>query len=178
MKDESRVDKRTKLIIKYRKMKIRRKEENENDTTYYLSKGNKKFVLQCIPNVRTIGIKYVRELNETIENTESDSGIIVADGKYTYSAKANAPKLKVELIPPTLPTFDFFKHKLVSPAEVLDAEEKEGVLSLYHAKPYQFPRIKFQDPVSIILGAKRGDIIRFTSESETSGKYVSFRYVV
>ena len=178
MKDGSRVDKRTKLIIKYRKMKVRRKEEAENETIYHLTKYNKKFVLRCIPNVRTIGIKYLRELNETIESSESDGGIIVADGKYTYSAKANAEKLKVELIPPTLPTFDIFKHKLVSPAEVLDADQKEKVLSLYHAKPYQLPWIKFQDPVSIILGAKRGDIIRFTSESETSGKYVSFRYVI
>ena len=58
MKDGSRVDKRTKLIIKYRKMKVRRKEEAENETIYHLSKDNKKFVLQCIPNVRTIGLAY------------------------------------------------------------------------------------------------------------------------
>ena len=48
----------------------------------------------------------------------------------------------------------------------------------YHAEPYQFPWIKSVDPISIILGAKPGDVLRITQKSETAGKYETYRYVV
>ncbi|MCW3978767.1 MAG: DNA-directed RNA polymerase subunit H [Candidatus Bathyarchaeota archaeon] len=84
----------------------------------------------------------------------------------------------IELIPPTLPTFDIFKHELVSPAEILTEEERERILKFYHSEPYQFPWIKASDPVSIILGARPGDILKITANSETAGTYVSYRYVI
>ncbi|MBT7915857.1 DNA-directed RNA polymerase subunit H, partial [Candidatus Bathyarchaeota archaeon] len=34
------------------------------------------------------------------------------------------------------------------------------------------------DPISIILGASPGDVLRVTHKSETAGKYLSYRYVV
>jgi len=83
----------------------------------------------------------------------------------------------IELIPPTLPTFDIFKHKLVSPAEILTEEERERILKFYHSEPFQFPWIKASDPVSIILGARPGDILKISAYSETAGTYVSYRYV-
>ena len=58
------------------------------------------------------------------------------------------------------------------------ADEKTKVVERYHAKPYQFPWIKAEDPVSIILGAEAGDIIKITSASETAGTAESYRYVV
>jgi len=84
----------------------------------------------------------------------------------------------IELIPSTLPIFDLFKHKLVPRHEILNEEERREVLKRFHAKPYQFPWIKASDPVSIILGAEPGDIVRVTGESETAGRAESFRYVV
>jgi DNA-directed RNA polymerase subunit H (RpoH/RPB5) len=84
----------------------------------------------------------------------------------------------IELRPPTIPTFDIFKHKLVSPTEILTEEERILILKFYHSKPFQFPWIKASDPVSIILGARPGDILKMTANSETAGTYVSYRYVV
>ncbi|MCW3989429.1 MAG: DNA-directed RNA polymerase subunit H [Candidatus Bathyarchaeota archaeon] len=84
----------------------------------------------------------------------------------------------VELVPHTLPTFDIFKHKLVSPTEILSEEERERIIKFYHAEAYQFPWIKGSDPVSIILGAKPGDILRKSGYSETAGTHVSYRYVI
>jgi DNA-directed RNA polymerase subunit H (RpoH/RPB5) len=86
--------------------------------------------------------------------------------------------MRIELIPPTLPTFDIFKHELVSPTEFLTEEERERILKFYHSKPFQFPWIKASDPVSIIFGARPGDILKITANSETAGTYVSYRYVV
>jgi DNA-directed RNA polymerase subunit H (RpoH/RPB5) len=174
----STVEKRASLLIKYRKLKVKKKEKEGDKTTYFLSRGDSNSIFLCVVGQRTIGISYVRELRDLIEETGADKGAIVTDGKYTYSAKANAPKMGVELVPRTLPTFDIFKHKLVSPAEILSEEERERIIKFYHAKPFQFPWIKASDPVSIILGAKSGDILKTSSNSETAGTYVSYRYVI
>jgi DNA-directed RNA polymerase subunit H len=171
------VEKRAALIIKYRKLKIKKKEKEGDKTTYFLSRDASNYVFLCVVGQRTIGISYVRELRDLVEEKGAEKGAIVTDGKYTYSARANAPKMGIELIPPTLPTFDIFKHKLVSPAEILTEEERERILKFYHSEPFQFPWIKASDPVSIILGARPGDILKISAYSETAGTYVSYRYV-
>ena len=61
---------------------------------------------------------------------------------------------------------------------LLSEEERERIIKFYHAKPYQFPWIKASDPVSIILGAKPGDILKTSGSSETAGTYVSYSYVI
>ena len=178
-KEKSNTEKRAKLIIKYRKMKVKKKEiDEENKTNYYLLKNNQPQILQCITGERVIGIAFIRNLKKLLDESGAEKGIIVSDVKYTYSAKANAPKNKVELIPSTIPVFDLFKHKLVSPAELLDEEQKQIIIKKYHAKPYQFPRIKYDDPVTILLGGKPGDIIKFTHDSITAGESIKYRYVV
>jgi DNA-directed RNA polymerase subunit H (RpoH/RPB5) len=174
----STVEKRASLLIKYRKLKVKKKEKEGDRTTYFLSRGDSNPIFLCVVGQRTIGISYVRELRDLIEETGADKGAIVTDGKYTYSAKANAPKMGIELIPRTLPSFDIFKHRLVSPTEILTEKERERIIKFYHAEPFQFPWIKASDPVSIILGAKPGDILKSSGYSETAGTYDSYRYVI
>ncbi len=171
-------EKRAALIIKYRNLK-KDKEEREGDKiTYYLSRGDKKYIMLVLIDIQTIGISYVRELRDLVDEHEAYKGILVGDGKYTYSAKSTAPKLRVELIPPTLPTFDIFGHSLVPKAEIVDEEDKQKLIETYHAQPYQFPWIKVDDPVSIILGAEPGDVIKIMAKSQTAGLSESYRYVV
>ncbi len=172
------VEKRAALIIKYRKLKVRKKEREGDRIIISLSRGDVKYVLLCVTGQRNIGIAYVRELKELVEKTGAEKGIIVSDVKYTWSARTNAPKMCIELIPSTLPTFDIFKHRLVSPAEIVSEEEREQLLIIYHAAPFQFPWIKASDPVCIVLGANRGNIIKFTIDSMTAGTSISYRYVV
>ena len=171
-------EKRADLIIKYRGLKIEKEERDVDRITYYLTQGEKNYVMLCLLNQKTIGIAFIRELKEVIDNIGADKGILVGDGKYTYSAKSSAPKLKVELIPPTLPTFDIFEHSMVPKAEIVEEAEREKLLKKYHAQFFQYPWIKAEDPVSIILGAEPGDVIRIHSKSETAGISESFRYVV
>lgn len=171
-------EKRAALIIKYRKLKKDKEEREGNKITYYLSRGEKKYIMLVLIEQQTIGIAFVRELRDLIEEKGAYKGILVGNGKYTYSAKNTAPRLKVELIPPTLPTFDIFGHSMVSRAEIVDEEDKKKLSETYHAQLYQFPWIKVQDPVSIILGAEPGDVIRIMAKSETAGTSESYRYVV
>ena len=107
----------------------------------------------------------------------------MGEGRYTHLAREEANRVSkegytIELIPPTIPAFDVFKHRLVPRHEVLSREEAEEVLKKYHAKPHQLPWIKASDPIAIILGAKPGDVIKVTSKSPTAGVYVHYRYVV
>ena len=177
-KAKSDEEKRADLILKYRHLKVDKKEAEEQTITYHLSRGEETFIMQVLLDQKTIGIAFVRELRDLVEEAEATKGILVGGGKYTYSAKANAAKLKVELIPPSLPTFDLFDHEYVSKAELVSDEEKHALLEKYHSKAYQFPWIKFQDPVAIILGAEPGDVIKVNLESQTAGLSVSYRYVV
>jgi len=177
-KEKTVEEKRAALILKYRNLKIDKEEREGDNITYYLSRGEQTFVMLCLINQKTIGIAYVRDLRDLVEKTGADKGIMIGNGKYTYSAKSSAPKLKVELIPSTLPVFDIFDHEIVSKAEIVSDEEKQKLVEKYHAQPYQFPWVKASDPVSIILGAEPGDVISIKSKSETAGTADSFRYVV
>ena len=63
------VEKRAALIIKYRKLKVRKKEREGDRITISLSRGDVKYVLLCVAGQRNIGIAYVRELKELVEKT-------------------------------------------------------------------------------------------------------------
>ncbi len=171
-------EKRAALIIKYRKLKVDSTEKDEDKLVYRLSRGDETYIVHVLLGKKTIGIAYIRELRDKVDEEEVTGGLVVGDGKYTYSARSSAPEMKIELIPPTLPIFDIFEHDLVPLHEVVSQEERKELSKKYHAEPYQFPWIKSVDPISIILGAKPGDIIRITQKSETAGKYYNYRYVV
>jgi len=171
-------ERRAALIIKYRKIKVDSVEKDEDRIVYRMSRGDEKYIMHVLLGKKTIGIAYIRELRDKVDEEEVTGGLIVGDGKYTYSARSSAPEMCIELIPPTLPAFDIFEHDLVPLHEVVSQEERKELSEKYHAEPFQFPWIKSVDPISIILGAKPGDVVRITQKSETAGKYETYRYVV
>ncbi len=186
---ESLEERRAALIIKYRGLEIEDVEREGNRIYYYLRKNGDRYVILCVLGEKTIGISYIRDLKEKVEELGAVRGILIGGGHYTYSARSTVEKLNeeaeregrgrlIELIPPSLPAFDIFQHELVPIHEILSEEEKREVLERYHVKPYQLPWIKASDPVAIILGAEPGDIIRIRGRSETAGEYISYRYVV
>ena len=180
-KNLSLEEKRAKLIIKYRNLvPDTEKPVGEEDRLIYRlrDKNNQRIVMHAVLGQKTIGISYVRELKEMVEKEGATKVILVGDGKYTYSARSSAEELGIELIPPTLPTFDIFEHALVPLHEIVGEEELAVVTKKYHAEPFQFPWIKVNDPIAIILGAKRGDVVKITQKSETAGTAISYRYVV
>jgi DNA-directed RNA polymerase subunit H len=180
-KNLSLEEKRAKLIIKYRNLvpDTEKPVGEEGKLIYRLhDKKGQAIVMHAIIGQKTIGISYVRELKEMVEKEGGAKGILVGDGKYTYSARSSAEELGIELIPPTLPTFDIFEHALVPGHEIVGEEELAEVTKKYHAEPFQFPWIKVHDPIAIILGAKRGDVVKITQKSETAGTAISYRYVV
>jgi len=171
-------EKRAALIIKYRNFKVESVEKAEDRLVYNLVRGDEKYLMHILLDKKTIGIAFIRELRDQVEAEDVTGGIIVADGKYTYSARSNAPEMSIELVPKSLPAFDVFEHAYVPLHEILSDEERNEISKKFHAEPFQFPWIRSTDPISIILGARPGSVLRVTHKSETAGKYLSYRYVV
>lgn len=172
-------EKRAAILIKYRRLTVRRVEREGDKTLIHLTRKGKKIITMCISNLETIGVAYVRELLALGEGERVEELILIGGGRYTYSAKKEAKETGVEMIPPSLPSFDVFKHKpLIPKHEILLGEKRKELLGEMHVEPYQFPWIKADDPIAIILGARPGDILKITRSSKTAGTYISYRYVV
>ena len=171
-------EKRANLIIKYRGFEIVEREEKNGLIVLRVKKDGEKIIMHVILGNQTIGIAYVREIKEQVDEEGAERGIIVGDGKYTYSARSNSKDMNIELIPPNIPTFDIFEHTLVPHHQIITKEEQEELTKKYHARAYQFPWIKSTDPISVILGAKPGDVLKIRQQSETAGEYDTYRYVV
>jgi len=176
VKKLSSIEKKALLLIKYREYDLVKKINEDDKKYYYLKKDGKKLIMQLISDGK-IGIAICRDLNKKIIDENLESGIIISKEKHTYSARANSLELKIELIPLKIPSFDIFSHNLVSRAELLTSTEREEILEFYHAEPYQIPRILKTDTVSILLGAKQGDLIKFNRDSITAGQLDTYRYV-
>ncbi|MHC3129971.1 MAG: DNA-directed RNA polymerase subunit H [Candidatus Bathyarchaeota archaeon] len=113
-----------------------------------------------------------------MDDAKVEKGIVTTIGKYTHTAKTRSKQSGIELIPKIFPSFKIFDHDFVSKHELLTPEETEKILEKYKMKPYQLPRINAYDPAIIAVGGKPGDIVRVIRKSQTSGKYVAYRYII
>ena len=73
--------------------------------------------------------------------------------------------------------FDIQKHKLVPKHEIMTEEEISKEFSDVDYKFKDLPKIKVNDPVAVSIGAKAGDILRITRESQTAGEFITYRIV-
>ncbi|MDG6902275.1 MAG: DNA-directed RNA polymerase subunit H [Nitrososphaerota archaeon] len=69
-------------------------------------------------------------------------------------------------------------HFLIPKHELLTKEEAQQVVAKSNAKPSQFPFLLATDPLAKEIGAKPGDFVRITRNSETAGSSTYYRYVV
>ena len=178
MKTETLEERKAQNLLKLRHYRLIKREEHENVISLLarIPKEKKHVLIWCILD-RVVGVAYVNKMEKAMKAAEVEKGIIVATTKYTYAAKRNAKKYKIELIPKRFPAFNIFKHELVPKHEILPREEAKELLEKYRVKPYQLPHIRASDPAAIAIGARSGDILKITRKSQTAGKYVSYRYV-
>jgi len=138
----------------------------------------KKLLLFCWPTQGTVGVQVVNQVRKVMKDEKVERGIIISSGRFTQAAKTHGRRRGIELIPRLFPAFNIFEHVLVPRHEIVGAEEREKVLTQYRVQPYQLPRLKASDPAAKAIDAKPGDIVRITRDSQTAGKYISYRYVV
>ena len=69
------------------------------------------------------------------------------------------------------------KHFLVPPHEIVPKEQHEPLMkSMYITQKGQFPLIRYhEDPITRVIGAIPGDIIKVTRPSPSAGEYIVYR---
>ena len=73
---------------------------------------------------------------------------------------------------------DVTKHMLVPEHIILKEEEIENLLEELSISKGSLPKILMTDPVTKLIGAKEGDILKIIRDSPTTGKSVYYRFVV
>ena len=178
--EKSLEEKKAEQLIKLRNYKLLKKEVKDNLIIYRVKnrRTGKKATVWCIMGEDTVGVKYIVQLEKMMKEEDLDQGVIISYGRYTHAAQVSAKNKRIELIPKDFPAFYIFDHILVPKHELLTPEEKKKLLEEYKVEAYKLPRIKTSDPAARAIGAKPGDIVRIIRDSQTAGKYISYRYVV
>ncbi|KAI8344323.1 RNA polymerase Rpb5, C-terminal domain-containing protein [Chlamydoabsidia padenii] len=139
-------------------------------------------LLVFFPKDKSVGVKPLRVFVERMAQQQIPKGICVYQNSLTSSAN------KVMQSLPSKHTLESFHenellvnithHVLVPKHEVLTNEEKAVLLQRYRLKDTQLPRIQHSDPVARYYGLKRGQVVKILRESETAGRYVSYRLCI
>ena len=114
-----------------------------------------------------------------MKDAKADSGIIVISGQLTSQAKQKMIdinyELQVECFNISELMVNITEHSYVPKHILLKKEEKKMLLKRYKIKEHQLPKILTTDPVAKYLGLKKGDVVKIIRDSETAGKYVTYR---
>ncbi|KAK7454446.1 DNA-directed RNA polymerases II 24 kDa polypeptide (RNA polymerase II subunit 5) [Stygiomarasmius scandens] len=128
---------------------------------------------------KSVGVKTMRKMLSILEEKSIQRGIIVFPGNMTPSARkvivAMASQYRLEEFSESDLLVNIVHHTLVPKHEVLSPEDKKLLLDKYRLKETQLPRIQLADPVARYYGLRRGQVVKITRPSETSGRYASYR---
>ncbi|KAJ7593437.1 RNA polymerase [Mycena floridula] len=128
---------------------------------------------------KSVGVKTMRKLLSILEEKSIQRGIIVFPGNMTSAARkvivAMSKDYRLEEFSESDLLVNIVHHTLVPQHEVLSPDEKKLLLEKYRLKETQLPRIQLADPVARYYGLRRGQVVKITRPSETSGRYASYR---
>ncbi|WP_316557904.1 DNA-directed RNA polymerase subunit H [Methanimicrococcus hongohii] len=75
-------------------------------------------------------------------------------------------------------TFKLLDHESVPHHEIIGDEEVAVLLEKYAIDKEQFPKLRFDDPIVLEIGAKIGDVIKITRKSQTADESFYYRLVI
>lgn len=134
------------------------------------------------PEEAKIGIKTIKTYCQRMQEENISKAIIVVQQGMTPSAKQSlvdmAPKYILEQFLESELLINITEHELVPEHVVMTPEEKQELLARYKLKDGQLMRIQSGDPVARYYGLKRGQVVKIIRNSDTAGRYISYRLVV
>ena len=113
---------------------------------------------------------------------KAESGIIIYSGQLSPQAKQKLADINMELQVQCFNISELMvnitEHTYVPKHLLLSTEEKKELKKKYKITENQLPKILSTDPVAKYLGLKRGDVVKIIRDSETAGKYVTYRITI
>ena len=126
-----------------------------------------------------ISAKDILNFTNKMEEGKAESGIIVISGELTSQAKQKLVEtnniLHVDFFKISELMVNITEHSYVPKHILLNDEEKNILLKRYKIKENQLPKILTSDPVAKYLGLRKGNVVKIIRDSETAGKYVTYR---
>jgi DNA-directed RNA polymerase I, II, and III subunit RPABC1 len=144
--------------------------------------GEDEKILVFFAEEEKVGVKDVRSYISNLDTAGARRAILITEvavSAHGRNAIAElAPKYIFEEFTMAQLLIDITEHELVPLHVVLTAEEKRLLLKEYNLTESQLPRMLLSDPIARYYGLSRGDVVKITRPSETSGRYVTYRIVM
>ncbi|KAH8090947.1 DNA-directed RNA polymerase I [Filobasidium floriforme] len=130
-------------------------------------------------DVENVAKKDIRSFVNVMEEKQCERGIMLYRKKLTPSAKKTIQELqgdyKIEEYAEADLVVNITKHFLVPKHTIMSDKDKKDLLNRYRLKDTQLPRIQLSDPVARYYGLLRGQVMKIDRESETAGRYITYR---
>ena len=150
------------------------------DSSEGLLDDNKIYVI--FPSEEKIAQDHITEYVKKLDEQNVFRCILIVRGKITPGAEKSIREFESTL---TIETFhesellvNITRHEYVPKHVLLSNDEKKELLKRYKVKDHQLPKILKGDAVSRYLGLKRGNVVKIIRNSETAGKYITYRLCI
>jgi len=134
-------------------------------------------------NSQKLGVEELRGFGGRMEANSAKHAVIIYPGNPTSRLldvinKTNSDgKLNYQIFSEKELLVNITEHILVPQHIPLTPEQVKELLKRYKLKSSQLPRIQVSDPIARYYGLARGQVVKIIRQSETAGKYVTYRTV-
>jgi DNA-directed RNA polymerase I, II, and III subunit RPABC1 len=131
---------------------------------------------------KTLGVAQIRRFARYIITNNYKTGIMVTHLPLSSAARKSLQSVerlaKIECFLEADLLVNITHHELVPRHVLLSRDEKIALLKRYRLKETQLPRILVTDAVARYFGLKRGNVVKIIRNSETAGRYASYRLCI
>jgi DNA-directed RNA polymerase I, II, and III subunit RPABC1 len=155
--------------------------KNSEDVKRLNPQDAKRLYFEYLENSK-IGAKEIEYCISRMRDALADSGIIIISGVLTSQGKQKIAEvdniIQLQCFNISELMVNITEHSYVPKHELLSEEEKNMLLKRYKIKENQLPKILTTDPIAKYFGLRKGNVVKIIRDSETAGKYVTYRITV